>query len=272
MSSKTVFNVYMKSLNIKVLSILTLLAIYIFNDSLDIRKISFFLYTSILYLAISIIMNNNNEAFSLHLLLIDSALTYFTIINYIMLAVSILGSISDIMRASFLIYGLVIMNQAIIIKFSKYILSSNELVLGFLINNMLRYIFYRNLELLSKSLVILLFVILCYMILLRKKHIDVKYVIPCNMLSIFTVFFMDKSSIIFWCIFILTALTTCIIENFGEKSRYSDIRLIVILLANTLVAMLCIISRINYTYLFNTTLLLIYTNILLKILSEVFDI
>ncbi len=276
MNSKSISSIYIKNSSIKLLSISTLLAIYIFNDYLDIKNIFFFLYTFTLYLLISIIMCDDCEEVSLHLLLMDSILTYFIIINYIILAVSILNnSVSDIIRASLLVYGLVIMNQAIIIKFSKYTLSSNEIALGFLITNVVRYAFYQNFELLFNSFIILTFTVLGHtilFILFKMKHADIKYVIPYNMLPILTTFFMDKSSIIFWCIFILTALTLCIIENFDGGFRYSDTKLVTIFLVNTLVAILYNVFGVDHTYLFNIMLLLIYANILLNILSKLFGI
>ncbi len=264
MNSRTICNIYTKNFDIKVLSILTLLLIYIINNSLNTMKIFFLLFTSILYIIILITIDYRKTS-TLHLLLIDSILIYFVMINYIILMFFILN-INDIIRISFLIYGLIIMNQTIVIKFSKYTLSPNEYVLGFLITNMLQYIFYQNLKLLLEVSIILLFLVLCYIILFRKKYMNVKYTTLYNVLLVSMMFLMDRSSIIFWCIFILTAITIHIIENLAEESRYSDIKLMLVFLANILMSMLYIISRIDYTYLFIMVLFLVYIDILSKIL------
>ncbi len=95
---------------------------------------------------------------------------------------------------------------------------------------------------------------------------NVKYTTLYNVLLVSMMFLMDRSSIIFWCIFILTAITIHIIENLAEESRYSDIKLMLVFLANILMSMLYIISRIDYTYLFIIVLFLIYIDILSKIL------
>lgn len=263
--NRIIFSIYTKNLNIKVLSISTLLLIYILNSSLDIVKMFFLIFTSIFYIVISITIDHRRIS-SLHLLLIDSILIYFTMINYIILLVSFLN-IGDIMRTSLFIYGLIAMNQAIVIKFSKHTLSSSELVLGFLIINILRCIFYRNFKLLLELPVILLLSVLCYKILSRGRYMD-RYAVLYDTLLVFTVLLMDRSSAIFWCILVLTAITIYIIENFGNEPRYSDIKLLLVFLANILTSILFIIYRIDYDYLLNIMLPLVYFDILLKILFK----
>jgi len=263
--NKTVFSINTKNLNIKALSISTLLLIYILNSSLDIVKILFLIFTSIFYIVISITMDYR-RTYSLHLLLIDSILIYLTMINYIILTLSFLN-IGDAVRTSLFIYGLITMNQAIIIKFSKYTLSSSESILGFLIINILQCIFYRNFKLLLELLVILLFSVLCYRILSRGRYMG-RYIVLFDTLLVFIVLLMDRSSTIFWCILVLTVITIYIIENFGCESHYSDIKLLLIFLANILTSALFIIYRIDYDYLLNIMLPLLYFDILLKILFK----
>jgi len=263
--NKTILSIYARNFNIKALSISTLLLIYVLNNSLDIVKILFLIFTSIFYIVISIAIDHRRTP-SLHLLLIDSILIYLTMVNYIILAVSFLN-IGNIMRTSLFIYGLITLNQAIVIKFSKHTLSSSELILGFLIISILRCIFYRNLKLLPELLVVLLLLVLCYKTLSRGRYMD-KYAVLYGILLVFVVLLMDRSSAIFWCILVLTTITIYIIENFSCGSRYSDIKLLLIFLANILTSVLFIIYRVDYDYLLSIMLPLVYFDILLKILFK----